>query len=362
MKKIISIFIIMLIAFSLFGCSMTNNQNDIEDICLIRVFGIDLKDDEYEVTVLYSKPTAPEQEPTYISVKGTGKSVYEAYGEIEKINDKYPVLSQVRFFIIGEDAAKAGLEPCLDFAIRKPEIKNDAEVLIITDKTANEIIESSKEDDTFLGESLESVRSKEEKRVKGVISTLDTMQKHFSEKNKAFCAINLKSQETTYTDGYCVFTDGKLSEILDSDTSRGIDYVIANIKSDEIFVENQFGAEITNIKIKRKADVQNNKVTFEIKTDFTTEVRQMQNLSLGKNTKAMAKMQNEYIEMLMNKAISYVKNSGNDILEIESLLKAKKPKEWEEIKNSFNVKDVNFKFETKSEISKTENLELTEES
>ena len=229
MKKII-LSLLLITSFAFSGCAMTNNRHDIEDTNLVRVFGIDLKDGKYTVTMLYNIPTSPEGEKKYDSATGTGSTIYEAFNKAQMMNEKFILLSQVRFFIIGEDAAKAGIEECVDFAIRRESIKNDALCLISTSKDAKDLIEESKEEDSFLGDSLESIQNKEETIVKGINSTLDSMQKHFSSKDKAFLVSHLVKDESIYLSGYCVFKDGKLAEILDEDTSRGIDFVTANIK------------------------------------------------------------------------------------------------------------------------------------
>ena len=69
MKKIIlTLLLITSLAFS--GCAMTNNRHDIEDTNLVRVFGIDLKEDEYTITLLYNIPTSPDGEKKYDFITG----------------------------------------------------------------------------------------------------------------------------------------------------------------------------------------------------------------------------------------------------------------------------------------------------
>ena len=356
MKKIIlTLLLITSLTFS--GCAMTNNRHDIEDTNLVRVFGIDLKDGKYTVTMLYNIPTSPEGEKKYDSATGTGSTIYEAFNKAQMMNEKFILLSQARFFIIGEDAAKSGLENCIDFAIRNEAIKNDALCLISTSKDAKDLIEESKDEDSFLGDSLESIQNKEETIVKGINSTLDSMQKHFSSKDKAFLVSHLNKDENIYISGYCVFKDGKLADILDKDTSRGIDYITANIKSSPIYVQGEFATETINLKTKREIEVKDKTVNLTLKTEFMSAIREVTKTNENGAIDDYGKKQGEYINYLMNKAFSYVKESGNDVIEVQTLLKAKCPDEWKNIEKDFNVSDINYTLETKAVITKPFNLE-----
>lgn len=345
------IFIIILAVF-LTGCTSQNNKNNIEDTSLIRIFGIDYFDGKYTVTILYNNSAVSENEKTFNSLYGEGNSVFSAYDDVRKKSEQYPSLSQIKYFILGKGAAENGIKSALDFAIRHEQIKTDVQVMTVYDKSAKELIEENKDKDAFLGDTLQTAEHKEMKTVKHIDSTLLAIQKHFINNSNSFLIINLSSNEPIHIDGYSVFADNKMVGKLDSNTALGVDFMLGNIKSVPIFTKD-FSAIITDIKASRKVSIKGGKMTYKIKTDFTTAVREILSDGLPDDKNELEKMQNEYVNSLIDKAVFYIKNTGLDIIDLKRLFSAYCPKEWNKIKDSFDIKNVEFVAETNSKISKT---------
>lgn len=355
MKRLFALFFIVCILLS--GCTSDNNKNNIEDTSLIRIFGVDFKDGIYTVTILYNNSASSADEQTFKSLYGTGKSIFSAYDNMRQKSEQYPSLSQIKYFIVGKGAAENGIKTLVDFAVRHEQIKTDVQVMTTTDKTAKELIEENKDKDAFLGDTLQTSEHKEMKTVKHIDSTILGLQKHFTTEKQEFLVINLNTDENIYIDGYSVFSSGKMVDTLDYDTALGVDFMLGNIRSVPVYT-NDFSAIITDIRAKKKVNISGDKLSYKIKTDFSTAIREITSDNLNGNIESLEKAQNEYVNSLIEKAVLYIKKSGYDIIDLGTLFNAYYPKIWADIKDNFDIKKVEFLIETNSKISKTFNLEL----
>ena len=337
-----------------------NNRNSIEDTSLVRIFGIDYKDGTYTVSILYNNSANSEDEKSFKSLSGEGESVFAAYDAIRKKSEYFPSLSQIKYFIIGKEAAQNGIKEALDFAVRHEQIKTDVEILIASDGTAKTLIENNKQEGSFLGDTLQTSQHKEMKTVRHIDSTLLAMQKHLALRSDSFLIVNLNSSQPIFIDGYAVFEDNKLVDTIDANTALGIDFLLGNVRSVPVFADG-FSSIIIDIKAKKKAVIKNGKLSYSIKTDFSTAIREVNTDELNTDLDFLEQKQNEYVNALINKAVLYLKNTNLDLIDLKSLFNSYCPKEWRKYKESFEIKNVDFIIDTSSTIAKTFDFQLTEE-
>ena len=141
---------IWLIPFCIFlgGCTHDMNKEEIDSINMALVLGIDYKDEEYRICALYSsgggESTGAGEGPGKEEiVKGKGKTAYEALEDL-KLNDKKNLtLAQTGIFLIGEGAAKKGIEQSIDFLKRDETIKMEALIYIIKGEEAQKFIKKA---------------------------------------------------------------------------------------------------------------------------------------------------------------------------------------------------------------------------
>ena len=350
MRRILIAFLIT-IPLVVSGCAMSNNRNNIEDSSLIRIFGIDYKDGNYTVTILYENSINSQDDQKFKSIYGEGATVYEAYEEIKHKSELYPSPSQIKFFILGEEAAKNGIKATIDFPIRNEAIKTDVQVMLVSGKTASEVIENN-DADSFLGDTLQTIEHKEMKTTKHIDSTLEGIGKYYTSGLQDYLIINLDASETIYINGYGVIHNDKLVDVLDYETSLGVNFVLGNIQSVPVYAKD-FSAIITDISSKRVVDIINNKFYYTIKTDFSTIVREVNFEIISYDFNILRQEQNEYINTLIQKAVSYIQTTGYDIINAKQLFMAYHPYKWDRIKNDYDAKNIKFNIETKSNINKT---------
>ena len=135
-RHILLLLLILALSFSA-GCW---DQEEIENLAVIRGIGIDYlpgRRAPYLVTLAVKRPAgaAGEEgggggEPTVI-YSGVGASVDLAIQQASMSLSKTVFLSHAELYIVGEEAAKSGLSPILDFIIRHPQTRLNGYIMVM---------------------------------------------------------------------------------------------------------------------------------------------------------------------------------------------------------------------------------------
>ena len=159
-KKII----IILIIFLLTGCY---NKHELNDIAIVTATEIDKNNDNYIITAEIINPESPDKTTTtaspFVIYEGTGKTLDEAYRQINKQSSRYLYADHIQIMIISETIAKDNIKEILDFYLRKPTVRTEFKVLIGKNKnilsvttpinkiSSSSILESLKSDTKYIG-------------------------------------------------------------------------------------------------------------------------------------------------------------------------------------------------------------------
>lgn len=149
MNHRIILFAIMLC--SILICAGCWDQVELNKRAIIVAIGIDKAEQAGEITltlqsIIPSKLTFPmrgggsQQGRAVRVVSASGKTVLEALRNYKQQTDNQPYLQENRLLVIGEDLAREGVGPVMDFFIRSPESKTRAWVLVSQGK-ARDILE-----------------------------------------------------------------------------------------------------------------------------------------------------------------------------------------------------------------------------
>lgn len=125
----IKIFILFVIVLFLSGCA----QQQLHQKLIVQGVAIDAKNDKYVVTeqALDFRNPKSENEPSVKNISSSGSSIGEALKNISKQTGLAPVYSQNLVLIIGEDAAKNGINKFMDFFVRHHETRPKVKIAII---------------------------------------------------------------------------------------------------------------------------------------------------------------------------------------------------------------------------------------
>lgn len=359
MKKLL----FALIPLILCSCSHDMNRREIDEINLVHVLGIDYSDDEFILTALYSSNGGADQEDggdaTEEVVKGTGKTPYQALEDIIIKNKKTISLAQTGNYLIGEGAAKKGIDICLDFLTRDETIKMEALIYITQGISASDYIDNAIEEKQRVNEDLEAIKQKQHEMVTRHDNTMVNLINEMKQFNSSILIPYLISEDNSFLiEGYAVFDHNKLKDYLDKETSSGVDFIKDVIRRYPIYLKEGVGLSLSYSKCRLKSRIEDGIITVNIKVDFETMIKEV---SISKDifTKEylaeLTKQQNNYIKKVIEKAVSYSVKNSRDILQIARLIENQHVKKWKDYEEDWDklVSQVEYEYSINSKIAKT---------
>lgn len=361
MKKVI-----LLIPFCLFlgGCTHDMNKEEIDSINMALVLGIDYKDEEYQICALYSSgggesTGAGEGPGKEEMVKGKGKTAYEALEEL-KLNDKKNLtLAQTGIFLIGEGAARKGIEESIDFLKRDETIKMESLIYIIKGEEAQKFIKKAMDKKQIIHENLNAMKQKQLKFVTRNENTLVNILNEMEQKDSSLLIPYLITKEGGFLiEGYAVFDQLKLYDYLDHETSDGVNFLRNIIRTFPIYLKEGVDLSVTYTKTKLKAEIDDQLITVTVKVDFETAFKE---ITANTNSFTMSKLdrltaeQEEYILEFLQKPVDYSIKNGLDILQLARLVENQNVSKWSDIRDNWSsmISEVRYEYKIRSKITKS---------
>jgi len=168
---------------------------------IITAIAVDKNEDEYEVTLQYILPTAPNNSENLKTASQKDKSVHKA---VEKLNfklGKFSGIAHCRFVIFNEEASKDNLTNILDNFLRQKTNSNNI-VLLCAEESAKQVLETSKNLDSDLYSFLNNAAfSNELKNYKELKTIGDYYESYFGHnKNLKITLLSVKDSQQNKED------------------------------------------------------------------------------------------------------------------------------------------------------------------
>ena len=376
MKRVL---LLMLLCLPLGGCTHDMNKEEIDSINMALVLGIDYKDEEYQICALYSSGggessgagAGPGKEEI---VKGKGKTAYEALEDL-KLNDKKNLtLAQAGMFLIGEGAAKKGIEQSIDFLKRDETIKMEALVFIIKEEEAQKFIEKAMDEKQIIHENLDAMKQKQLKFVTRNENTLVNVLNDIEQKYSSLLIPYLITKEGGFLiEGYAVFDQLKLYDYLDHETSDGVNFLRNITRTFPIYLKEGVDLSVTYTKTRMKAKVTDQLIIVTIHVDFETAfkeitanavtVKAVEANTVAANTDVftmtelnrLTAEQEKYVLDFLQKPVDYSIHNGLDILRLARLVENQNVSKWSDIKDNWSnmISEVRYEYRIRSKITKS---------
>lgn len=354
----------LIIPLILSGCTHDMSRREIDEIDLVLVLGIDYSDGEYFLSALYSTGSGADPEKGAGSgaeevAEGKGKTAYEALEDLKLKNKKAITLAQTGSFLIGEGAAKQGIDQSVDFLSRDETIKMEALIYVIKEKSASDFIKEGIENKQTINEDLQAMEQKQQEMLtrndNTMVNILNDMRQNYS------CVLipYLITDKSGYLiDGYAVFKELKFKDYLDHETSDGVNFIRNIMRSYPIYLDDQAGLLISYTNTKLKAKVDNNQITVTVKVSFESMVKEVitqQNIFALDELNRLTKAQNDYVKGIIEKPINYSINNSLDILNLARIVENQNYDEWKDIKDQWSeqITDIQYEYKLQSRISKS---------
>ncbi|WP_152512671.1 Ger(x)C family spore germination protein [Haloplasma contractile] len=365
-KKILTLFIMCLCLFFLYGCW---NYRDTNELSIVSGVAIDKNSetDEYELTseiikVSQGKDIKLESQ----LVEASGKTLFEAVRNMILLTGKKLYWSHAKVIIISEDVAKEGILPVMDFFMRDHELRITISVIISKEETAKKILQQEGVLYDILSFSIDSMLREDKNQLKvfktplyqfindylneGVDGVLPTMK-----------LVQNDGKETIKLSGLAAFKQDKLISFLDNEETIPYRFLTNDIKQGLYIVKIENGEtiyyeslDIYKSNTKLKPIYQNNKIIIKINTTTNVSIAEYnanENFLTKEGREKLKSIAEKQLEKQLTDHIKSIQtNFGIDILGFGKLVKSESPDYWRKHGKEWNTIFKELEVEINSEI------------
>ena len=333
---------VIFVLFVLYMCFFQMEKNEISDIYIIRVLGIDKDDKGYTVTALYNdngqSPTDSDLggSGSIQSLYGEGDSVYSAFEDMKQKSTCNMTIAHTSFYLIGESAARNGLKECLDYIARDQTVKTNASVYLLQSEKVKNFLVNSIGEELFIHEDLDDITVKQTNQLRKTENTILHILNNLEDTyNTMFLPYLIHEERNLYPGGYAIFKENKLYEYLDYDTSLTIDLLANRLRYYPIYLSGAVGLEAKNYHVFMTID--KDKPVLHIKINLVSNLLEdVVKVNTNSNMQNLEIAQDEYLKNKINEVIALSKEYNTDLLGIKRIyakeyggIKEFKESDWE---------------------------------
>lgn len=365
MSKYKAICLLMILTLLLSGCW---SKRELNELAIVAALGIDKVDNEFEITVQVVDPgEISSKQPTsgrspVITYHSKGKTVFEAIRKMTTETARKLYFAHLQIVVLGDELAKEGMAEPLDLVSRDHEFRNDFDVIVAHDATADEVLNvltpiekvpankllnSLKTSEKTWG-TTQSIKIDElinilnNKETSVVMSAIEIHGDKSAGKDPSNVRKSKSSVVLKYA-GLGVFKEDKFIGVLSEEDSRSLGFLKDKIDSTiEILAcpkEGTVSTEITHSKTKIKGKFENGAPKINVFIDVSQNVGEVEctiDLTKQKSIHYINKKTEELIKKRIEETIKTVQqNYRVDIFGFGSELHRTNPKEWKKIKKDW---------------------------
>lgn len=252
MKKALSLLYVIIMLPLLCGCdSLFLNQREVEHLLVIQTMGIDRDGED----VSLSLASAADRTSGPVRLSGRGESVTTAIDRIRRHSYENDLFSaHVSHIVIGEAAAKDGIDGIIAFICRSPDIRIDVPMYVVKGGTAAELVLNSGDDSVGASEILNgiqtSLRDHDAFRSITAAEAARSLARHGS---TLICALEYADGSKDGEDGgktasicgYAVIRNGALCAFLDRKESIAAGLLMNEAGISDVVVKDHGGKPVT---------------------------------------------------------------------------------------------------------------------
>lgn len=372
MKKIATILLILVLIMVVnTGCW---SRRELNDLSIVTGMGLDKVNGEYLLSAQVIRPAAIAGEKgggeaQIDKYKITGKTIFECLRKMSTQIARRLYLSHIRVLAFGEEFAKEGIAPVLDFFSRDHELRSDFNIVIVHKKQASEILDiltplekipadkinkSIEVSEKIWGHTVltnidDLIAILESKGQEPVISGIEL--KGSTDKGKRTTQLQSGEPEALlHITNLAVLKDDKLIGWLTPKESFGVNFVLDKLKATVISIpckkengkQNFITIELMRSKTKTKMETIDNKPKILIQTESEANVADVPcdiDLTNNKSIQELEKRTEKEIKKTIETSIKNVQKKYKvDIFGFGEIIHRKDPKLWRKMKNNWDDK------------------------
>lgn len=387
--KKISVILIILPMIFLSGCW---SSREINTLAIAACMGIDKVEGGYLLTQQVINPRAMATNKASIDApiilySETGKDIFEALRKLTTECPRKIYMSHLRMVVVGEEAAKDGIQKFIDFIARDHEFRTDFYFVIAKGTTASEILSTLTPIESIPGiEMYNSLKTTEKNwapskavRIIELVNSIVADGKNpvltgielSNGENEPGSTIDLSKAKVGKKPKYSslgVLKKDKLVGWLNEDESKGYNYILGNVKSSVGYTtygnDVKITFEVTKAKSSMKASLIDDKPVIDVEIIVRQNIGAVEgkfDVSKEENKKIINEHSEKKIKTMCEQAVKTAQNDlQTDIFGFGEVIHRKYPKQWEKMKEDWNnqFKDlkvnitVKFKTDKLGEITK----------
>lgn len=376
MKYKSTLFYILIFIFSIsfYGCS--NDKSELNEINVVAGIGIDKisSDNSFLITLEIINPGHSKSD-TNVSTKenkstiqvSTGRSIFDAMQNFSKSNSALLDFSHAKVIILSRELCESGISEVMDYLNRNRQIRSTSWILV-SDKTAGEILQSKIPSDSAISTSINSMMSLFKKNGPIVPMNINNfIIESKNESNSAFApVIELeKSKDSTSAkiavERMAIFKNNRLIGVLTSKESKSLLWMVDYAKGHEVIFPiksggvNNITADVFKKPTKIIPHLTENGVNIEIQCRGSAFIEQAENINM--TTAAINSLQyniESTLKSQLHKLISKSqKNLNTDFIGFSTKIYNNNPKEWIDMKKDWSQIFPNVKYDINFEIKIT---------
>lgn len=336
------------------------SKNELENLAIVTTFGVDITEDgKYMVSTQILKTSkqssgggkGDKQQTDVLALTSTGNTVPDALEHLSKELGKKLVLAHVKFIVIGEDMAKAGVAELIDFLARSYEIHTNITILVTNGKAA-EIIKATTPEDPIPANAINSILKLQSSY--GYIPVITSIEFFTSLGSKTASPMagvislheNEEKDKTFKMIGIALFKKDKFAGyMMGEEEIRGVQWIRNKVKMRNIVVpvsnKDKLTIKLVSAHTTVKPIMKDNKLLLQIIihntgniTDMTGDFDPMKNPEI---LTEFEQLENEIIKKEVEKALYAAQMTFNaDIFDFGEAIHRDYPKEWKILEENWS--------------------------
>ncbi|WP_336785375.1 Ger(x)C family spore germination protein [Paenibacillus sp. MMO-177] len=344
------------------------SRRELNELLIVLGMGIDWEDGHYLVSFQVVNPSEISNQqkrgdrPPGTLFQGRGKTLFEAARAVTAEAPRKVYLGHLQIYVIGEEAARKGINELIDVSARDNETRMDFNIIIAKGSKAEDVLKLYTPVEKLPSYSMQqSLQTSAKNWAPTIAVTLDKAITNLSSQGSELALTGIRvignpkvgenkqnvekfmpPSRFRYS-GIAAFRDDKLIGWLNERESRGYTDITNNLDSTSIAIpcgeQRYMGIEVTssNSKIKTKVVNGNPEVEVSIRTEANIVERSCADVDLSnpETIKQLEKKTKENIQTNAEAAVNHAKEMKSDIFGFGTQMEKEHPAFWYRVKDQW---------------------------
>jgi spore germination protein KC len=373
---------ILLILNFLSGCW---NRRELNELAITVAMAIDKSENQFVITTQIVNPGEFGMNKSGVRTPVTvyqekGDTLFETLRRMTTVTPRKLFFPHLRIIVISEEFAKEGIGEALDFLRRDHEVRTDFYIIIAKETKAENVLKvMASLEDIPANKLFSSLETSEKSWAPTMGVTLDDLLADLASEGKQpqLTGIQLigdfkKAEKLAHVQelepdvsmtysGLAVFKEDKLIGWLDEKNSKGLNYLLGNVKSTIGITscpeeeKEKIGYEVIRTKSDLKAKVEKGSPKGIVQIEVEANVGDVQcrklDLTKTKTIKVLEKKSEEKLKEIIESTIKVAQEEYKvDIFGFGNALHRANPDYWNKVKQEWDVKFAEMPIEIKADV------------